>query len=132
MATDSLRTYTSRVLEPWSPVIVSNRAPYEPRGHASFKKGAGGVATALLSLAAATDAAWVACARTDGERRLASQSRGPIRIGSKGESVRIHYACPTPDEYYMYYSVIANPLLWFIQHYLWDITYAPIIDDGYH
>src|SRR5690242_3179743 len=32
----------------------------------------------------------------------------------------------------MYYSVIANPVLWFIQHYLWDLGNQPVIDDRIH
>ena len=44
-----------------------------------------------------------------------------------------------PDAYDRFYNVIANPILWFIQHYLWDLSNAPDIrqeeadawDDGY-
>ena len=32
----------------------------------------------------------------------------------------------------MYYSVIANPVLWFIQHYLWDLGNEPVIDERIH
>src|SRR5260370_3927777 len=32
----------------------------------------------------------------------------------------------------MYYSVISNPVLWFIQHYLWDLGNEPIIDYRIH
>jgi trehalose 6-phosphate synthase len=128
---DSIRSYTSRVLAPWAPVIVSNRAPFEPHGRGAFRKGAGGVATALLSMAQSTDAAWVACARTDRERDLATGVDDEIRIGRRGESIRMHYATPTAAQYFMYYSIVANPLLWFIQHYLWDVTYEPIIDERY-
>jgi len=28
--------------------------------------------------------------------------------------------------------VIANPVLWFIQHYLWDLGYEPVIDERVH
>ena len=36
----------------------------------------------------------------------------------------------TPDEtaYEGYYNVIANPLLWFLQHSMWDVPRAPVID----
>ena len=30
-----------------------------------------------------------------------------------------------PEAYDRFYNVIANPLLWFIQHYLWDLSNAP-------
>ena len=31
------------------------------------------------------------------------------------------------DAYDRFYNVIANPILWFIQHYLWDLSNAPDI-----
>ena len=32
-----------------------------------------------------------------------------------------------PEAYDRFYNVIANPILWFIQHYLWDLSNAPDI-----
>jgi trehalose 6-phosphate synthase len=34
---------------------------------------------------------------------------------------------PDPDEYQRFYSIIANPMLWFVQHGLWDVSNAPDI-----
>ena len=48
------------------------------------------------------------------------------------KQTRLHYATPTPEQYEQYYSVIANPLLWFIQHYLWDLAREPIINGRIH
>ena len=31
------------------------------------------------------------------------------------------------EAYERFYNVIANPILWFIQHYLWDLSNAPDI-----
>ncbi len=45
---------------------------------------------------------------------------------------RLHYATPTREQYAMYYSVIANPVLWFLQHYLWDLGNEPVIDERIH
>ena len=44
-----------------------------------------------------------------------------------------------PEAYDRFYNVIANPMLWFIQHYLWDLSNVPDIrtderdawNDGY-
>ena len=30
-----------------------------------------------------------------------------------------------PDAYDRFYNIFANPMLWFIQHYLWDLSNAP-------
>ena len=32
-----------------------------------------------------------------------------------------------PEAYDRFYNVVANPMLWFIQHYLWDLSNAPDI-----
>ena len=75
---DSLAEYTARVLAPWSPIIVSNRAPYEPGPNGQLRKGSGGLVTALLTVAEATAAPWVACARTPAERELATKLGVPL------------------------------------------------------
>ena len=120
------------MLNRWSPVIVSNRAPYEPKAGGGFSRGGGGVATALLSLAEAMEAPWLACARTPAERSLARDG-GAVTAATEGRApVTVHYADPGPRRYAMYYSTIANPLLWFLQHYLWDLAREPMLDQRQH
>jgi len=121
-----------RTLPDFSPILVSNRAPHEPRPEGGFRRGAGGVITALLTMAEATDADWVACARTDAERALAAKLGAPVTVPLLQSIGRLHYATPTREQYEMYYSVIANPVLWFIQHYLWDLGNEPVIDERIH
>ncbi|HEX6548241.1 MAG TPA: trehalose-6-phosphate synthase [Candidatus Dormibacteraeota bacterium] len=125
---DSLREYTGRVLEPWSPVVVSNRAPFEPGPGGRLRRGAGGLVTALLTVAEATRADWIACARTPAERELAEAGHG-VEVAGYGDGMRVHYVKVDPERYRRYYSVIANPLIWFIQHYLWDLRREPVIDE---
>ncbi|HEX4214504.1 MAG TPA: trehalose-6-phosphate synthase [Candidatus Dormibacteraeota bacterium] len=127
---DTMHQYMARVLAPWSPIVVANRAPYDPGPRGSMRKGAGGVVTALLGLVEATGADWVACARTPAERERAG-SGAAVEIQGPERPVQLHYVVPEPDAYRRYYSVISNPLLWFLHHYLWDIAYEPLIDDGY-
>ncbi|HVC10603.1 MAG TPA: trehalose-6-phosphate synthase [Burkholderiales bacterium] len=111
---------------------MSNRAPHEPRPEGGFRRGAGGVITALLTMAEATDADWVACARTDAERELAAKLGAPVTVPLLQSTGRLHYVTPTREQYEMYYSVISNPVLWFIQHYLWDLGNEPVIDERIH
>ena len=56
----SLRAYVTRTLPHSSTIVVANRAPHEPRPDGGFTRGAGGVITALLSLAEVTAGEWVA------------------------------------------------------------------------
>ena len=94
-----------------------------------MRKGAGGLVTALITVAEATSAPWVASARTAAERQRAA-SGSPVRVAGPRRELEIHYAVPEPDSYRRYYSVIANPLLWFVQHYLWNLIEEPLIDDA--
>jgi trehalose 6-phosphate synthase len=128
----SLRAYVTRTLPDFSPILVSNRAPREPTPDGGFRRGAGGVITGLLTLAEATGADWVACARNDAERQLAAEHGTSMNVPLLQSTGRLHYAVPTREQYDMYYSVFANPVLWFIQHYLWDLGNEPIIDDRIH
>ncbi len=88
--------------------------------------------TGLLTLAEATGAAWVACARNDPERELAAKNPGGMTVPLAHTRGKLHYATPTREQYEMYYSVIANPVLWFLQHYLWDLGNEPVIDERIH
>jgi trehalose 6-phosphate synthase len=113
-------------------ILVSNRGPQEARADGSFRRASGGVVTGLLTLAEATSANWVACARTDAERQLARRSPGGVTVPLSRSKGKLYYATPSPEQYEMYYGVIANPLLWFTQHYLWDLGNVPVIDDRVH
>lgn len=94
-----------------------------------MRRGAGGLVSALLTVAEATGASWVACARTPAERERAGTGLA-VRVSGVSGPIEIQYALPHPDAYRRYYSVIANPLLWFLQHYLWGLIDEPMIDDG--
>lgn len=96
------------------PVIVSNRAPFEPGPDGRLKRGAGGVVTALLPLARRLGADWVANGPPGAEIAETGYEAGVIR-----------YAKPDPEEFRKHYGVISNPILWNTQHYLWDLAREP-------
>ena len=39
----------------------------------------------------------------------------------------MRYVAPEREAYNLFYNIIANPMLWFIQHYLWDLARHPDI-----
>ncbi len=127
-----MRGYVMRTLPHSSAIVVANRAPHEPRPEGGFTRGAGGVITALLTMAEVTAADWVACARTEAERELVLQQGTTSTVPLIRGETRLHYVTPTPEQYEQYYSVISNPVLWFIQHYLWDLAQQPIINGRIH
>ena len=45
----------------------------------------------------------------------------------EGGSFRVRFVESDDEAYDRFYNIIANPMLWFIQHYLWDLSNAPDI-----
>lgn len=108
-------------------VIASNRGPFkfkEKDGELVAERGSGGLVTALAALAEQYDVLWVAAALDKADRAWIEQTGNkPTEV----ENVLLRMVRPSRLRYDQYYNVIANPLLWFIQHQLWDIPRAPSI-----
>jgi trehalose 6-phosphate synthase len=108
-------------------VLVSNRGPVTFQDDGSAKRGTGGLVTALTGLASHRDAVWIASALTDGDARKAHDAEGKafsVRSPAGGE-YQVRLVVSEPDAYDRFYNIFANPMLWFIQHYLWDLSNAP-------
>jgi trehalose 6-phosphate synthase len=108
-------------------VLVSNRGPVTFQDDGSAKRGTGGLVTALTGLASHRDAVWIASALTEGDVRKAREAGGravTVRSPAGGE-YQVRLVVSDPDAYDRFYNVFANPMLWFIQHYLWDLSNAP-------
>jgi trehalose 6-phosphate synthase len=110
-------------------VLVSNRGPVTYQEDGSAKRGTGGLATALIGLASHRDAVWIASAMTDRDVQVAEEHGGKafgIEAPNGGE-FRVRFVASDPEAYDRFYNIFANPMLWFIQHYLWDQSNAPDI-----
>jgi trehalose 6-phosphate synthase len=113
-------------------VIVSNRGPAQferdPSGQRVVQRGGGGLVTALTGLVAHRKALWVASAMTEEDVRVAIEADGePVEVEVEGGAYDLCLVESDPLAYDRFYNVIANPILWFIQHYLWDLSNAPDI-----
>jgi trehalose 6-phosphate synthase len=110
-------------------VLVSNRGPVTYQEDGSLKRGTGGLVTALTGLASHRDAVWIASAMTDGDIEAAERAGGrPFEVEApEGGTFRVRFVASDPDAYDRFYNIFANPMLWFIQHYLWDLSNAPDI-----
>jgi trehalose 6-phosphate synthase len=108
-------------------VLVSNRGPVTIQDDGSVKRGTGGLVTALTGLASHRDATWIASALTEGDRKRAREAGGkPFVVRSPaGGEYNVRLVESDPKAFDLFYSVFANPMLWFIQHYLWDLSNAP-------
>ena len=50
----------------------------------------------------------------------------PFAVESPGGGeYQVRLVASDPDAYDRFYNIFANPMLWFIQHYLWDLSNAP-------
>jgi trehalose 6-phosphate synthase len=107
-------------------VLVSNRGPVTFQEDGSVKRGTGGLVTALTGLASHRDAVWIASALTEADARKASEEGGAFTVRSPaGGEYQVRLVVSDPDAYDRFYNIFANPMLWFIQHYLWDLSNAP-------
>jgi trehalose 6-phosphate synthase len=110
-------------------VLVSNRGPVTYQDDGTVKRGTGGLATALIGLASHRDAVWIASAMTEGDVEQAEDHGGRAFEISEpsGGTFRVRFVASDPEAYDRFYNIFANPILWFIQHYLWDLSNAPDI-----
>jgi trehalose 6-phosphate synthase len=110
-------------------ILVSNRGPVTFEAGGEVRRGSGGLVTALTGLASHRDAVWIASAMTDYDVEVAAaHGDRPFTVHPpEGGEYRIRLVSSDPDAYDRFYNVVANPMLWFIQHYLWDLSNAPDI-----
>ncbi|MCI0784642.1 MAG: trehalose-6-phosphate synthase [Chloroflexi bacterium] len=138
----SIASLTEELLAHRRLIIASNRGPLEYKieadGSLSARRGSGGMVTALMATARFVPMTWVASAMTDGDRRAAVEAEsGTVKVPDYEIYVRF-VTVPQPV-YQRHYYVICNPLLWFIQHYMWNTPRTPNIgrvvyeawDNGY-
>jgi len=90
--------------------------------------------TALRSLVALHDVTWVASAMTEEDRAVAGEAGGEAieEIARDGSPYRLKLVAHDEAAYDWFYNVVANPTLWFLQHYLWDLAHSPNLDRGLH
>ena len=90
-------------------------------------RGAGGLVTALRPLVERGDVTWIASAMGDVERALAAEGARTVR-SAVGTPFRLRLVPHEPEAYRLYYGVLANPVLWFVQHDLWGLRREPDAD----
>ena len=119
-------------------IVVSNRGPVSfsrgREGERVAERGAGGLVTALRGLIDHLDVTWIASAMSDEDRAVASEAGDePIEEESRdGSSYRLRLVEHDPAAFHRFYTVAANPTLWFLQHNLWGLASAPVLEEGFH
>ena len=120
----------AEMLANWNVIIAANRGPvsFEASEDGDFQsqRGTGGLVTALVGLCQhVTHASWIACAHSEAD--VAWQQAGVSSLDGM-DHIRLQFLGVDEAVYKRYYNVIANPLLWFLQHSMWDTPRSPVID----
>ncbi|MFL5921546.1 MAG: trehalose-6-phosphate synthase [Gaiellaceae bacterium] len=114
-------------------IVVSNRGPVtfaRVGDERVARRGGGGLVTGLRSLVEHHDVTWIASAMSDEDRAVAAESGGDAveERSRDGSPFRLRLVAHDETAYDWFYNVVANPMLWFLQHYLWQLAYTPSVD----
>ncbi|MSP79425.1 MAG: trehalose-6-phosphate synthase [Dehalococcoidia bacterium] len=129
-------TLCKEVLAEHPLIVVSNRGPVEYQlplnnaiGSSQPRKRSSTVSTALNALFSSTDFSWVSSAMGEGDRRIAEQA-GELSVKPPlpGFRTSLRFVVTPRRAYHKFYNIFCNPLLWFLQHYMWSSPYTPNID----
>jgi trehalose 6-phosphate synthase len=114
-------------------IVVANRGPvsfaHDENGNVVARRGGGGLATALRGLLASHEVTWIASAIGPTDRELAGSTRD--ETARDGSPFRLRLVGHDEQAYDRFYNVVANPMLWFVQHYLWELAYTPRLDAAF-
>jgi trehalose 6-phosphate synthase len=101
-------------------IMVSNRGPvehyFDDQGRIRRREAAGGVATALGSVARQQPVTWIASAATDADKAVGILDQR-VQLGRESQLRLLNL----PEEaFHAFYGVFCNPILWFVQHSIGD------------
>ncbi|MFJ2514381.1 trehalose-6-phosphate synthase [Streptomyces griseoviridis] len=104
-------------------LVASNRGPVsydvQDDGTLAFRRGGGGLVSGLSAIGPDADALWVCAALSDGDREA-------VRRGVGEDGVRM-LDIPA-DVYADAYNGVANSVLWFVHHMLYQTPVEPVFD----
>ncbi len=110
-------------------IIVTNRGPVEyymdQDKTLRYRRGEGGVVTALIEAMPSLDTTWVALAMTEGDRIAVQQAHdGLLRPPLPSQRTQLRYVTVPKGVYHNHYDIVSNQVLWFLQHYLFEHSAA--------
>ena len=129
---DQLAALCQELLAERRLILVSNRGPVEYRvaqnGELQLNRGTGGVVTALRAISKYVEVTWIASTMGEGDRLAASSQVGRFQVALPGQRLYLRLVTSPRNVYHKYYNLFCNPLLWFLQHYMWNSPYTPNVD----
>ncbi|MFE3682425.1 trehalose-6-phosphate synthase [Streptomyces sp. NPDC059095] len=104
-------------------LVASNRGPVsytlKDDGSLESKRGGGGLVSGLSAIGSDVDSVWVCAALSGGDREAVRQG-----VGEQG----VRMLDIDPEVFADAYNGIANSVLWFVQHMLYQTPLEPVFD----
>ncbi|GAA2470234.1 trehalose-6-phosphate synthase [Actinocorallia cavernae] len=116
-------------------LVASNRGPvsYETGEDGSLraKRGGGGLVSGLSAIGPETNAVWVCAALGDGDRAAVRRAEGGLLPESDTGGQRVRMLDIDPEVFAAAYNGIANSVLWFVHHMLYQTPLEPVFDSEF-
>ncbi|KOT75502.1 alpha,alpha-trehalose-phosphate synthase [Streptomyces rimosus subsp. pseudoverticillatus] len=115
-------------------LVASNRGPVSytkgDDGALTAKRGGGGLVSGLSAIGSDAGAVWVCAALGDGDREAARRSGGHLDTADTGGQ-HVRMLDIPADVFTDAYNGIANSVLWFVHHMLYQTPLEPSFDDAF-
>ncbi|MEV6674101.1 trehalose-6-phosphate synthase [Streptomyces sp. NPDC051162] len=111
-------------------VVASNRGPVSYKlvdGELTAGRGGGGLVSGLSAIDRDAGAVWVCAAMGEGDREAARRAGRRLDTEDTGGH-RVRMLDVDPDTFAAAYNGIANSVLWFVHHMLYETPLAPVFD----
>ncbi|MEU4151768.1 trehalose-6-phosphate synthase [Streptomyces sp. NPDC026659] len=113
-------------------LVASNRGPVSytvgPDGALTSRRGGGGLVSGLSAISPDTDAVWVCAALGDGDREAVRRADGGLLPEADTGGQRVRMLDIDAGVYADAYNGIANSVLWFAHHMLYQTPLEPVFD----
>ena len=115
-------------------LVASNRGPVSfataADGSLVLRRGGGGLVSGLRAVARSGTTVWVCAAMSDADRHAAAAAPdGHLhRAGHDTGGATVQMLTIEPATFHLAYNTIANSVLWFIHHHLFDTPNRPWFD----
>ncbi|MEU5211936.1 trehalose-6-phosphate synthase [Streptomyces sp. NPDC020742] len=110
-------------------LVASNRGPVsyalDEGGALTAKRGGGGLVSGLSAIGPGSNAMWVCAALGDGDREAVRRTGGALDPADTGGQ-RVRMLDVPAEVYAEAYNSIANSVLWFVHHMLYQTPLEPV------
>ncbi|MEU6507746.1 MULTISPECIES: trehalose-6-phosphate synthase [unclassified Streptomyces] len=113
-------------------LVASNRGPVsytaDENGALHAKRGGGGLVSGLSAIGPEANAVWVCAALGDGDREAVRRADGGLLPGADTGGQRVRMLDIDAAVHADAYNGIANSVLWFVHHMLYQTPLEPVFD----